>query len=128
MGYMRHHAIIVTSRSPYIHQAHEKAASIFPSVSPVLESEVNGYDSFFIPPDGSKEAWPESYDGDIRRTSFVVWLDQQRYEDGSTPFNWVVVQYGDDEGMTRIVCDSDEVFRTHSRAPTDEDRTSDKRA
>ena len=112
MGYMRHHAIVVTSfdRS-LITKAHAKASEIFPVVSAILDSRMNGFLTLLVPPDGSKEGWVDSDDGDVSRNQFVEWLESQRHSDGSTSLDWVEVQYGDDEYETRICRDSDAVRR-----------------
>lgn len=102
MGYMRHHAIVVTGWGQAILDAQEMANSIFDNVSPIIRSEANGYDSFFIPPDGSKEGWDESNAGNKRRDDFIGWLRVQSW------VKWVEVQYGDDDGVTRITRHSDE--------------------
>ena len=111
MGYMRAHAIVVTSwENKAILRAHKKAKEIFgEQVSSVTPTAINGYRSFLIPPDGSKEGWEESNFGDSNRKAFKDWLNSQRYEDGSTNLNWVEVQYNDDEKETKIVSHSDEV-------------------
>ena len=116
MGYMRHHAIVVTSYDDKIEAAHAIAHQMFDDmVSPVVNSHTNGYRSFFIAPDGSKEGRGESNDGDARREAFKAWLDQQRYDDHSTWLRWVEVQYGDDEHETKIVSDSDASPQTPER-------------
>jgi len=110
MGYMRHHAIVVSSWSGEdTRKAHKHAMDIFPLVSEILTTNINGYHSFFIPTDGSKEGWDESDLGDDRRDSFIKWINSQRYEDGSSSLDWVEVQYGDDNKQTIIVRDSDHV-------------------
>ena len=113
MGYMVHHAIIVTG-SDYkdaVTKAHAIAEGVFgESVTPIVAS-INGYRSFMVAPDGSKEGWDESAAGDLRRREFVDYLKKQRHGDLSSPLDWVVVQYGDDNGDTRIVDDSDAVGR-----------------
>jgi hypothetical protein len=104
MGYMRHHAIVVTNcYGDWIVRAHDKATEIFPVVSPVLGSEINGYFSFFVPPDGSKEGWAESDVGDARRERFIAWLESLRYDDGGSPLDWAEVQYGDEEGEDEVI-------------------------
>lgn len=109
MGYMRHHAIIVTTWSEEsIKEAHAEATKIFPWVSPISPPAVNGYCSFFIPPDGSKEGWQDSTDGDKRRLDFISWLSIHKY-DGSAYFSWAEVQYGDEDGHNCIVQTDDEV-------------------
>jgi|SRR5216683_3332841 len=106
MGYMRHHAIVVTSyNEKNIKAAHEKALEIF---GDSVTAMTNGYCSFFIAPDGSKEGWDTSESGDECRTLFIGWLNEQRFEDRSSSFDWVEVQYGDDENETIICRHSDE--------------------
>ena len=122
MGYIRHHAIVVTG-TDYIPMAgnpqgitpaQAKAVEIFGArnVSALLKSVMNGYHSFFVQPDGSKEGWADSDTGDRLRDEFVAWLDVQRYTDGSGPLDWVEVQYGDDELVTAVCRDSDALPRS----------------
>lgn len=53
MGYIRHHSIAVTSwNNELIKKAHQKATEIFKHrTSPILEGDVNDYNSFFIAPE-----------------------------------------------------------------------------
>lgn len=96
MGTMQHHAIVVASCFPEdLVGAHDKASSIFPWVSPISPEVVNGYRSFFIPPDGSKEWWKASGEGDIRRLHFIDWLTNRVYDDGSGPLDWVEISFGE---------------------------------
>lgn len=109
MGYMRHHAIVVTSwneEKPF--KAHTKATEILRQVAPITPPAVNGYVSFLIAPDGSKEGWSESNKGDDARGEFVAWLDEQKFGDGSTSLPWVEIQLADDEEETKIVSHSDQ--------------------
>lgn len=111
MGYIRHHAIIVTSVfENYLKEAHLSAIRIFENrqVSPIVYGIMNGYDSFFVAPDGSKEGWEESEIGDIKRDAFLKKLDSMRCEDGGSYVDWVEVQYGDDNRETKIIRHSDE--------------------
>lgn len=109
MGYICHHAIIVTGWSEEaINAAHAEAERIFFSVSDILPGYVNGYHTFLIPPDGSKEGWAESDQGDVRRGEFIGWLNRQRdAEDGSSPLAWAEVQYGDGDGDNRVTRHTD---------------------
>ena len=103
MGYMCHHAIIVTSCiEGLLDRALIQAQAIFEYVSPISKKAVNGYQSFFIPPDGSKEGWGESDDGDERRQHFIDWLTSQAFEDGSNSLTWIEVQYGDGDHDDKI--------------------------
>lgn len=107
MGHFRHHAIVVTGHTEYngkLETVHEKAREIFAGtsacVSEITPKGTNGYQSFFVAPDGSKEWWGDSDAGDIARRDFVWFLRQSGIAD------WVEVQFGDDGGQTLIVNDS----------------------
>lgn len=114
MGYMRHHAIVVTGGfEPETKEAHAKAVEIFGSglVSGILASPVNSYWSFFICPDGSKEGWDQSDLGDDRRNAFIEYLDKAGEPNGFCPVDWVEVQYADEERETKVCRHSDEESR-----------------
>lgn len=109
MGYMVHHSIIVTSwNKDLLRKIHSTANSIFMHhegslVSPIVKGIMNGFDSFFVAPDGSKDGWEDSDWGDSRRKEFIEILDKNRYEDGSSSLDWCVVQYGDDERDDKLL-------------------------
>ena len=110
MGRMRHHAIIVTSWDrDCLDEARAKAQGLFRYCSAITGSGMNGNMSFLVPPDGSKEGWAESDVGDAARKGFVAWMNEQRYEDESTPLDWVEVEFGGDGGEAVIVndCETD---------------------
>jgi len=77
MSQMRHHSIVVTSDDfDIINLAHKKAVSLFEHlVSPIIRSRANGFQSFFIAPDGSKEGWETSDHYDINRKDYVNYLN-----------------------------------------------------
>jgi hypothetical protein len=120
MGYIRHNAIIVTAWDlKYLKPAHQEARKIFSPpldagcdkawyiVSTILFSPMNGYCSFFVAPDGSKEGWADSDMGDNKRDRFITWMiNQQKTND--LYLDWAEVQYGDDDRETKIVRHSDE--------------------
>ena len=115
MGYIRHHAIVVTSwDKKLVEKARRKAMRIFNVKSPygnipklvstIITSPVNGYYSIFIAPDGSKEGWEESDNGDVNRDNFINWINEQAYEeDNSNSLSYAELFYGDDEGKSKIV-------------------------
>lgn len=76
MGYINHHAVFITSFDDEgIKAAHEKAIQLFgEQVSNIVKGKRNDYKSFFIGPDGSKEGWDASQEGDSSREEFVFWL------------------------------------------------------
>ena len=103
MGYMRHHAIIVTADTDRIRPAFNRAVSLFGGlVSALVPAAVNDYRTFIVAPDGSKEGWDVSDDHDRKRHAFIDWINGQRWADGSTPYKWAEVQYGDDAGVSYV--------------------------
>lgn len=58
-------------------------------------SLVNGYSTFLLAPDGSKEKWPDSDHGEEIRAKFIQRLLSDNYEDNSSPWSWAEVGYGE---------------------------------
>lgn len=101
MGYHRHHAIVVTSwREASVLKAHAEAERLFGDtrahVTPISPVAVNGYTSFAVLPDGSKEGWPDSDRPDDAREAFKAYLSDMQTE-GSW-CSWVEVNFGGDDG------------------------------
>jgi hypothetical protein len=102
MGYVKHNSIIVTDwKEERIVILHKKAQKIFGKharlVSNIVVSERNGYASFFIAPDGSKEGWDVSQDMDDAREKFIKWL--QRKHPG---VDYIEVRYGGDDDAATV--------------------------
>ena len=107
MGYMRHHAIVVTSwDNKILRKAHKKAKKLFKQVAPITPPAINGYVSFLIAPDGSKENWLPSDHGDEKRREFIEWTDRLRDEVGFK-IDYVEIQFGDERRETKIISHSD---------------------
>ena len=56
---------------------------------------VNGMVTVILAPDGSKEGWSDSDTGDRLREEFIEYLGTYNYEDDSSPWDWVEVEYGE---------------------------------
>lgn len=111
MGYMRHHAIVVTGFDSRIMDAHAKALELFArpadtgmlthdpiaSISDVTPEAVNGYRSFFVAPDGSKEWWSHSDAGNAARDELIEWISKDY------SLSWAEIQYGDDDGVNKML-------------------------
>ena len=96
MGTIHHHAIVVTSCDKVvIEEAHKKASDILPYVSDLSKPSTNGYQSFSVFPDGSKEYWSESDEGNEARAEFIRWLDSRAYDDGSNSIRYAHVSFGE---------------------------------
>ncbi len=59
------------------------------------ESQINGYSTIILVPDGSKEGWDDSDKGDSLRGKFIARLREDEWEDGSSPWDWIEVGYGE---------------------------------
>jgi len=112
MGYHVHHAIVVTSWQPEaVEQAHAAAMRHFDGVAPVtpiVASRSNGYTSFMIAPDGSKEGWESSDAGDSARSA---WMEEvQQWYPRGIYVEWAELAFGGDEGYlnTRIMRHSED--------------------
>ena len=103
MGYIRHDAIIVTSfNEEGLTQARGVAIKEGLKVTDITEGNINGYVSFLIVPDGSKEGWEESDRCDDARASWKAWARQNTPND--VLFDWVHVSYaGDLAEDTKVV-------------------------
>jgi hypothetical protein len=109
MGYERHHAIVLTSwNEAKLTEAHAKAVELGCTVSEITAEVVNGYRSFFVAPDGSKEGWDGSAEGWRRRCALIDWLRSTYARPDGQYIDWVEVQYGDDNGVTRTTRSSDD--------------------
>lgn len=57
--------------------------------------EINGKTTVVMVPDGSKEGWPESDAGYALRSMFISEIEKANYDDGSNPWDFVEVVYGE---------------------------------
>lgn len=104
MGYTRHDAIIVTGfDANEVREAHDYAVEIGCLTSEIVKGAINGYESFFIAPDGSKEGWAESEKGDEQRKNFIAWLRENR----GKPFwlDWIAINFGGDDSQNASITD-----------------------
>lgn len=115
MGYMRHNAIVVTApMSERMVEVHTVISGLAArnggvcDVTPLTKEAMNGYVSFLVASDGSKEGWDTSEQGDRTRDEIIEYLNTLRYSDGSSSFRYVEVQYGDDERQSKVLRHSED--------------------
>ena len=110
MGLMKHHAIVVTGWDQgTIDEVRDLAVNMFGKlVTPIIPSETNGYLTFFVGPDGSKEGWDRSNLYDRKREEFMDHLKTRAV-------NAAEVQYFSETGVTWI-------REEHEPRPEDEAR------
>ena len=101
MGYMKHNAIVVTCWSCREGgRARDVAVKLFSNISEVTNltaESTNGYVSFMIAPDGSKEGWCTSDHGDKARDHFCKFMDDHSIG------NYVEVQFADESRPSIVV-------------------------
>lgn len=98
MGMIQHKAILVTSwDAKKLKAAHKKAMKFFDpdNVTLITGAGMNGYQTFVVVPCGSKLGWGESQEHHAGAERFIEYLDEQKYEDGSTCLSYVEVNYGE---------------------------------
>ena len=103
MGYIRNQAMIVSGWSAkHVLRAHSAAISVFDEhglcrlVSGLTQHAANGGAAFFISPDGSKEGWEPSNNGDKARAQFIEWLRGKEACD--LYLDWCEILLGGDDG------------------------------
>lgn len=81
-------------------EAQATAVEIFGGdiVSDVIRSPLNGYETFFVAPDGSKEGWEDSNAGDEKREQFLDWVTAY-----GKFLEVVEVRYGGDDSFSAKV-------------------------
>ena len=108
MGYIRHHAIVVTGQHEWLHDS--TLLTIFDArraaidcgcrlVTEVVGPGVNSTSSFLVAPDGSKEGWSDSDVGDRARGDFIEWL---RSQGARGYYAWAEVAIGPDDQEARV--------------------------
>ena len=101
MGYIRHEAIIVTAfDKEYTQKAKDFAKKLGLHTTNIVET-INGYSSFLIAPDGSKEGWEESDKHERARKEFCEWSDNQYRE--SVYLDYAYISFGGDEKHCNII-------------------------
>ena|SRR4249919_327976 len=102
MGYILHNAIVVTAWQEEAARALADYAAEIGAEALIGKPQINGYITVCITPDGSKEGWSNSDDGDSRRNQIVTWL-------GAHPgwyFEWCEVAYGSDDATAEVTRDA----------------------
>jgi hypothetical protein len=88
--YIAHRAIVLTHwNRERLELVRDYVLDAGAKCSGLVESNLNGYWSFFVAPDGSKEGCEESDAGDKRHDDIIVVAEQERCD-------WVEVRYGGD--------------------------------
>lgn len=120
MGYIAHHAVIVTAsdyvlKTDYLPDVEAFRATLPDDWATLVvgphQAIINGYVTWMFLPDGSKEGRGTSDDGDRYRQQFAD-LFALRYDDESTPFDVVVARYGGDQPEKMAIEDPRQVWRT----------------
>jgi len=99
MGVMNHNAVVATTWNDkcfdrlmlWLNEQPEQLRNL----CLVGEPHTNGERTICIVPDGSKEGWPKSDNVDELRQSLIERLKEDEYEDGSSPWCWVEVGFGE---------------------------------
>lgn len=67
----------------------------FQQLFTILPGVVNGKQTIVFAPDGSKKGWQTSAEGERLRNKLIEKLESFNYDDGSNPFDFVEVGFGE---------------------------------
>lgn len=104
MGYIKHDAIVVTAgEKEQITAARKLALKLELEITDTVCTRSNGYYSFLIVPDGSKEGWEVSNEKNAARAKWIAAARNCR----SLPWDhkdhfrvdWIAVRFGGDDEM-----------------------------
>lgn len=98
MGYIRHNAIIATAWQDGAADALLAFAGEIGASAVTGPKVVNSYQTVVITPDGSKDGWGASDEGDERRKQIREWLGSGKFY-----WEWCEVAYGNDDASAEIV-------------------------
>lgn len=104
---IRHHILLITVNDAKLadkiradiselYKKNMEAKDGFKLISPVVPSLINNFFTFFIGPDGSKEGYDLSDDGDRIREKTIKLLELTKKALGENSVNYVEFFYGDD--------------------------------
>lgn len=104
MGYIRHHTIAITSwKKEELEKLHIKINAIAPNIiTNIYKSPLNGYHTFYLIPDGSKEGWEESEAYNEIRNRIKNIIKEMKYDDGSNCIRFCELYYGGDDSKPKI--------------------------
>ncbi|MBY0424381.1 MAG: hypothetical protein K2Q22_01990 [Cytophagales bacterium] len=114
MQNIKHHAIIVTSNDrERIELVRKKAIELYTLtmeanngkslVGPLTIGLINNFYTFLIAPDGSKEGYDTSDDGDIVREKICTYIDSLKDINNYNPISYIEVYFGTDHGTAAVV-------------------------
>ena len=99
MGVENNKVVIATTRDDkYVEKIKEWISGLNSGMDELfifIPGLVNGKTTIVLGPDGSKKCWELSDIGESLRGTFIALLMSFDYEDGSNPFDWVEVGYGE---------------------------------
>ncbi len=99
MGVINHNCVIATTwNEGAIAEIREWVNSLdesYQSIFAFTGSLANNESTVVMTPDCSKEGWDTSDKGDALRAELIRRIEQFDYEDGSNPFSWVEVSFGE---------------------------------
>lgn len=98
MGTVNHNAVIATTWSDEQLEKIQDWIALLPNDQHelfVVGNEVSGYQTIVLVPDGCREGAAGSNEYDALRDRFIKQLSKVTYPDGSSPWAWVEVGFGE---------------------------------
>lgn len=108
MEYYKHHSIVVMAygvKKALVRKARRKAIELGCKVTNISITSIEGFNIFYVIPDGSKEGWIDSDIGNGRRKELIKWIEQQKdKEEGWNWLNYCEFSHGEDNNEKPKIC------------------------
>ena len=103
MSIVVHSAILVTCAiETHLMVAYDEAKRLGLHIIGPSDPMLNGYRTFVIHSNGSKEGWSEAEEDQLMLARFEQWIKMQVFSDGSSVLEWCRITYGNDVSMESI--------------------------
>jgi len=106
MGYVRHEAMLFEGIRKSVEALHADIVTMIAKhdlttqMLGEIREVINGYTFFTLYPDGSKEGWGSSNDGDLLRAEI-----KEHIKRNEIYVSWCSVQFSGDDGVSLIIDD-----------------------
>ena len=103
MSHVVHSAILVTGMiESHLTMAYNEAKRLGLHIIGPSDPMINGYRTFIVQSNGSKDGWEEGDEDQVMRDRFEQWLITQTLPDSPVVLEWCRISYGYDVRLETI--------------------------
>jgi hypothetical protein len=113
MGTYKIKTIVVFANKSFIGEAHQKAMQLLPDLTTeIFVAPLNGWSTFYVFPDGSKEGWEDEIEFDHSRFLLKEWINEQASPQLGSPVKFAEIVF--DEGEADVFISSTNFIKNNS--------------